>query len=489
MPAPAVVPTACPYFADGAWRSSASTEMLPVHNPATGEVIARVPLCTAAEVDAVVAASRKAYRSWREVPAMVRARYLFRYRELLDRHREELAQLISREHGKPLNEALGSVQRGLEVVEFACGVPTLLLGETLENVSPGIDSFTLRQPIGVCAGVTPFNFPAMVPLWMLPIAIACGNTFILKPSEKVPLTATRLVELLAETGLPAGVVSLVHGTVPQVEQLIDHPDVRAVSIVGSTAAAGAVYARAAARGKRVQALGGAKNHLVVMPDADLDQAVEAVAASAFGSTGQRCMAGSVAVAVGSVADEFVQRLRARALRIEIGAGEEPGIEMGPLVSAAQRDRVRSYLDIGLQERAELALDGRDRTVPDAGFFLGASIFDRVSPEMRIARDEIVGPVLSIIRVADLGEALAVVNGSAMGNGASIFTTSAAAARRFTTAVEAGMVGVNVGVPVPMAFFPFSGWKGSFFGDLHVQGRDGVRFYTETKVVTSRHDLR
>ncbi|MDE3156423.1 MAG: CoA-acylating methylmalonate-semialdehyde dehydrogenase [Acidobacteriota bacterium] len=485
MSAPAVSATRCRYFADGRWRDSAARETLPVHDPATGAEIAQVPLCLPAEVDAVVAAARAAFPAWRKVPAVVRARYLFKYRDLLERHKDELARLITREHGKAFEDARGSVQRGLEVVEFACGIPSQLLGETLEDIAPGIDSHTLRQPIGVCVGITPFNFPAMVPLWMLPLAIACGNTFIFKPSEKVPLTATRLVELLAETGLPAGVVGLVHGTAPQVEQLIDHPQVAAVSIVGSTAAASAVYARAAARGKRVQALGGAKNHMVVMPDADLDAVVESVMSSAFGSSGQRCMAGSVAVAVDPIGDEFVRRLRARAASMRIGPGDQAGVEMGPLINAAQRDRVRAYLDIGVTERARLVLDGRERDVPRDGFFVGASIFDHVEPTMRVAREEIFGPVLSVIRAGSLADAIAVVNRSAMGNGASIFTRDGGAARQFTSEVEAGMVGVNIGVPVPMAFFSFSGWKGSFFGDLHVHGKDGVRFYTEVKVVTSR----
>ena len=476
--------TSCRCFVDGAWRESSAAETRPVYDPAAGAVIARVPMCPGEEIDDAVAAADAAFRTWRRVPAVVRARYLFRYRDLLERHKEEVAQIITREHGKAIGEARGSVQRGLEVVEFACGIPTLLMGETLENIAAGIDSFTIRQPIGVCAGITPYNFPAMVPLWMLPVAIACGNTFVLKPSEKVPQTAIRLVELLADTGLPAGVVNLVHGAAPQVERLIDHPQVKAVSIVGSTTAARAVYARAAAQGKRVQALGGAKNHMVVMPDADLDPVVEAVVASAFGSTGQRCMAGSVAVAVDPIGDDLVRRLCARAAALSIGPGDRDGVEMGPLISAAQRDRVAEYLRIGVEERAALVLDGRRLPARD-GFFLGASIFDRVEPGMRIAREEIFGPVLSVIRAGSLDAAIAIVNRSAMGNGASIFTRDAAAARRFTTDVEAGMIGVNVGVPVPMAFFPFAGWKGSFFGDLHVHGKDGVRFYTEQKVVTSR----
>jgi malonate-semialdehyde dehydrogenase (acetylating)/methylmalonate-semialdehyde dehydrogenase len=418
------------------------------------------------------------------VPTPVRARYLFKYRELLDAHKEELARLVTREHGKALDDARGSVQRGMEVVEFACGIPTLMMGETLENVATGVDAYSLRQPLGVCVGITPFNFPAMVPLWMLPIAIACGNAFVLKPSEKVPLTAMRLVELLQETGLPPGVVSVIHGSARQVEQLIDHPLVRAVSIVGSSAAAGAVYARAANLGKRVQALGGAKNHMVVMPDADPEPAVEAILGSAFGSSGQRCMAGSVAVVV-EPNDALVARLTERAGALRIGAGDEPGCELGPVVNAAQRERVLSYIDIGVKEGATLTLDGRSKG-PAGGYFVGATIFDRATPAMRIAREEIFGPVLTIVRVKSLSEALTVVNRSSLGNGAVIFTRDAGAVRTFVSEVEAGMVGVNVGVPAPYAIFPFSGWKGSFFGDLHAHGKDGVRFYTEQKVVTARY---
>jgi len=478
-------PVACPFHAGGAWRSSSSRERLDVFNPATGAVIAHVPLCTRAEVDQTVEAAHAAFLEWRNVPPLVRARHLFRYRDLLERHTDEIARLITTEHGKTLEDARGSLQRGLEVVEFACGIPTLLMGETLEQVSHDVDCHTLRQPLGVAVGITPFNFPAMVPLWMLPLAIACGNTFILKPSEKVPLTATRLVELLDETKLPPGVVSLVHGTAPQVEQLVDHQLVQAVSIVGSSAAAAAVYTQAAARGKRVQALGGAKNHLVVMPDADLDQAVPAIVGSAFGSAGERCMAGSIVVAVGSAGDALVERLRARAATLKMAAGDEPGAELGPLVTAAHRDRVARYLTVGVAEGATLVLDGRTRA-EGAGFFLGASIFDHARPDMRIAREEIFGPVLTIIRVDTLTAALAVVNASSLGNAASIFTRDGGAARTFASEVEAGMIGVNVGVPVPMAMFPFAGWKGSFFGDLHVQGKDGVRFYTQQKVITTRY---
>ncbi|MGE3274514.1 MAG: CoA-acylating methylmalonate-semialdehyde dehydrogenase [Vicinamibacterales bacterium] len=477
--------TICRYHAAGLWHESAATTFDDVHDPSTGRVIARTPRCTPDEVDATVQAAHLAAQSWRHVPAPVRARALFRYRDLLDRHADELARLVTREHGKTLSDARGEVQRGIEVVEFACGIPSLLMGETLDNVSTNVDSHSFRLPLGVVAAITPFNFPMMVPLWSLPVAIACGNAYILKPSEKVPLTANRLVELFYEAGLPAGVLSVVHGAREQVEQLIDHPLVRAVSIVGSSAAAAAVYERAAARGKRVQALGGAKNHMVVMPDCDMDQTIEAVINSAFGSAGQRCMAGSVAVCVEPVADVFLEKLKARAAAMPMGAGDGAGCELGPLVSASQRDRVTGYIDIGLGEGASLLLDGRERASGE-GYFVGATIFDRVTPSMRIAREEIFGPVLSVVRVGSLEEALAVVNGSEMGNAGVIFTRDGGAARTFTLGCEAGMIGVNVGVPVPMAFFPFAGWKGSFFGDLHAHGKDGVRFFTEQKVVTTRY---
>ena len=474
----------CELFVAGQWRPSAAEESLDVFNPATGAVISRTPLTTAAEVDEAVAAAKAAFPAWRLVPPPARVQYLFKYRELLLQHADEISRIVSREHGKTVDDARGSLQRGIEVVEFACGIPTLLMGECLEDVSPGIDTRSMRRPLGVCLGITPFNFPVMIPLWMFPLAIACGNTFILKPSEKVPQTAIRLVELLEETGIPEGVLNLVHGSGVQAGQLIDHPDVDVVSIVGSSEAAAAVYARAAALGKRVQGLGGAKNHMVVMPDADLDVATEAIIASAFGSTGQRCMAGSVVDAVGSVGDELVDRLKKRAGAIRLGAGDEEGTEMGPLVNESQRDRAVDYIDIGVEEGAEVALDGRSARDRE-GFFLAPTILDKVQPGSRVSRDEIFGPVLSVIRPKNLDEALELVNASPKGNGAVIFTRDAGTARRFCMEVEAGMVGVNVGVPAPMAFFPFAGWKGSFFGDLHTTGKDAVRFYTEQKVITSR----
>ncbi len=475
----AAVPVS-PFYSDGVWRVSRAETTSDVLASATGEVIGRVPHLLEAEIDQTVRAAHEAYLAWRTVPPFVRARYLFRYRDLLDRYRDDLAALVSREHGKTLSDARGSVQRGMEVVEFACGIPTLLMGETLGQVSSGIDSYSIRQPLGVTVGVTPFNFPAMVPLWMLPLAVACGNAFVLKPSDRVPHTAHRLVELVYEAGLPPSVVSLVHGGAAQVEQLIDHPLVRAVSIVGSTAAAASVYARAASRGKRVQALGGAKNHLVVMPDADVSLSVEAIAGSAFGSAGQRCMAGSVLVLVGSASERILPPLidRARAMNRDLDR------EIGPMVSSAQRLRAHGYIDAGLDEGASLAVDGRTG-MPADGFYLGATILDGVTPSMRVAREEIFGPVLSVVHVPTLDDALALIARSTMGNAAVIFSGEAGAIRTFVAEVEAGMIGVNVGVPVPMATFPFSGWKGSFFGDLHAQGKDAVRFYTATKVVTTR----
>ncbi len=473
-----------PLYVSGQWTPSAADEALDVFNPATGQVISRTPLARPDEVDAAVAAAKAAFPSWRRVPPPERARYLFRYRDLLVKHSDEIARIASREHGKTVADAKGSLQRGIEVVEFACGIPTLMMGECLEDVAAGIDTRSIRQPLGVCLGVTPFNFPVMIPLWMFPLALACGNTFVLKPSEKVPQSSIRLVELLHDTGIPEGVLNVVHGAAAQVEQLIDHPDVRVISIVGSSEAAAAVYARAAARGKRVQALGGAKNHLVVMPDADLDMATEAIIQSAYGSTGQRCMAGSVVDAVGSVGDELVERIRARAAALRLGPGDDEATEMGPLVNRAQRDRAASYIDLGVEEGAKVVLDGRSELERD-GFFLGPTLLDEVKPGSRVSRDEIFGPVLSVIRPKDLDEALELVNASPKGNGAVIFSRDAGAIRRFCMEVEAGMVGVNVGVPAPMAFFPFAGWKGSFFGDLHATGKDGVRFYTESKVITSR----
>jgi malonate-semialdehyde dehydrogenase (acetylating)/methylmalonate-semialdehyde dehydrogenase len=458
-----------------------------VHNPATGEVIRRAPFASAAEVAAAVAAAKGAFPAWSATPPLRRARIVAAFRERLEANRDELAAIISEEHGKTLPDAMGSLQRGIEVVEFATGIPHLLKGEGAEDVGRGIDCHSLRQPVGVCAGITPFNFPAMVPLWMFPIAIACGNTFVLKPSEKVPSTSLRMAELFKEAGLPDGVMNVVIGDREAVDALLTHPDVSAISFVGSTPVARHVYETAARHGKRVQALGGAKNHAVVLPDADLDMAADALTGAAYGSAGERCMAISAVVAVGSAGDPLVAKLRERAERLSVGPGDAPGVEMGPLITAPHRSRVAGYVDEGTKEGATLVVDGRKRQVKDAGqgFFLGPSLFDHVTPEMSIYRDEIFGPVLIVLRANTFAEALDLVNRNPYGNGTAIFTRSGAAAQRFEREVQVGMVGVNVAIPVPIAFFSFGGWKASLFGDLHIHGPEGVNFYTRGKVVTSR----
>ena len=458
-----------------------------VYDPATGAVAKRVPYCDAATVDAAVRAAQAALAGWRRTPPLRRARVLQKYLQLLQARQEELARIVSAEHGKTLADARGSVQRGIEVVEFACGIPHLLKGEFSEEVGSGVDTHTLRQPVGVCAGITPFNFPAMVPLWMFPMAIACGNTFVLKPSEKVPSASVRLAELFQEAGLPDGVLNVVHGDREAVDAILDHPGIRAVSFVGSTPVARHVYERAAKSGKRVQALGGAKNHAVVLPDADLEFAAEALVGAAYGSAGERCMAISAVVAVGAAADRLVARIAERAARIVVGPGDREGVDMGPLVTRAHRDRVAGYVAAGLREGAKLVLDGRGVRVPghEQGFFLGPSLFDHVRPEMSVYRDEIFGPVLVVLRAGSLEEAIALVNANPYANGCAIFTASGAAARRFAAEVEVGMVGVNVPIPVPVAFYSFGGWKASLFGDLHVHGTEAVKFYTRTKCVTTR----
>ena len=484
VPAAADLPTV-PMLIGGQWTPGSSARHGTVYNPSTGRPIATVPLATAAETAAAVEAAAAAAPAWADTPVVERARLMFRYRELLTRDFEQLAQLVTREHGKTLVEARASVQRGIEVVEFACGAPTLLMGETLPQLARQVDGETTRHPLGVCVGITPFNFPAMVPMWMFPVALVCGNAFVLKPSEKVPQTANKLAELLVEAGCPAGVFSVVHGDKEAVDVLLTHPLVAAVSFVGSTPVAKYVYEVGTKHGKRVQAAGGAKNHLVIMPDADLDQAVAALQASAFGCAGERCMAGSVALGVGSVGDELVARLVKKGAEMTVGptdAGGSP--DMGPLISAEHRDRVAGYLDVGKQEGATVALDGR-HGAPTGGFFLRPSVIDGVRPEMRVATDEIFGPVLSVVRCDTLDAALAVGRQSPFGNGASIFTQSGYAARQFKQYFNAGMIGVNVGVPAPMAWFPFTGWNASFFGDLHVQGREGVLFYTRGKTVMTR----
>jgi malonate-semialdehyde dehydrogenase (acetylating)/methylmalonate-semialdehyde dehydrogenase len=458
-----------------------------VYNPATGEVVRRVPFAGAEDVAAAVASARAAFPAWRDTPPIRRARVLARFRELLEANRDELARLVSEEHGKTLPDAAGSVQRGVEVVEFVSGAPHLLKGERAEDVGRGIDTYSALQPLGVCAGITPFNFPAMVPLWMFPVAIACGNAFVLKPSEKVPSTSLRMAELLKEAGLPDGVLNVVPGDREAVDAILAHPDVAAVSFVGSTPVARHVYETGTRNGKRVQALGGAKNHAVVLPDADLAFTADALVGAAYGSAGERCMAISAVVAVGAAGDPLVAAIAERAAKLPVGPGTKRGVEMGPVVTAPHRERIRGFVAAGLEEGAKLVVDGRKLVVPEGekGFFIGPSLFDQVTPEMSIYREEIFGPVLVVLRARTLDEAMELVNRNPYGNGTAIFTRSGAAAQRFARDVEVGMVGVNVPIPVPMAFFSFGGWKHSLFGDLHVHGPEGILFYTRRKVVTTR----
>jgi malonate-semialdehyde dehydrogenase (acetylating)/methylmalonate-semialdehyde dehydrogenase len=455
-----------------------------VYNPATGLVTKRVPYCDAATIDAAVKAAAAALPEWRDTSILRRARVMQKYLALLQANQKDLARLITEEHGKTLPDAMGSVQRGIEVVEFACGIPQLLKGEYSENVGTAVDTHTVRQPVGVCAGITPFNFPAMVPMWMFPMAIACGNTFLLKVSEKVPSAAVRMAELFKEAGLPDGVFNVVHGDKEAVDAILDHPGIAAVSFVGSTPIARHIYETCARNGKRVQALGGAKNHAVVLPDADLDFAADALTGAAYGSAGERCMAISAVVAVGAAADPLVKLLEKKAKAIKVGPGDKDGMDMGPLVTAQHRDKVASYIAKGKSEGATLVVDGSVPPLKE-GFFLGTSLFDHVKPEMSIYRDEIFGPVLVVLRVQTLEEAIELINRNPYANGTAIFTESGGAARRFENEIQVGMVGINVPIPVPVAFYSFGGWKNSLFGDLHVHGVEGVRFYTRTKVVTTR----
>lgn len=474
-------------FIGGQWLSATGTDVLDVPNPATGETLARVGLSTQADVAAAVAAAVAALPSWRTTPVPKRARILFRYQQLLVENWEVLARLITLENGKSYKEAYGEVQRGIECVEFAAGVPTLMMGSQLPDIATGMESGMYRYPVGVVAGITPFNFPMMVPSWMFPLAIACGNTFVLKPSERTPLCATKLVELFQEAGLPDGVLNVVHGAHDAVNGILLHPQINAVSFVGSQPVAQYVYTTAAAQGKRVQALAGAKNHTIVMPDADLADAVNGIIGAAFGSAGERCMACSVVVAVGDIAEPLVAGLVQAAEQITIGDGMDSGTFLGPVIRQNHKERTIRYIETGEQEGAILVRDGRrDEAVGQAGYFLGPTIFDGVQPGMTIWQDEIFAPVLAIVRVADLTEAIAVANQSEFANGGCLYTDSAKAIRQFREEMDAGMLGINVGVPAPMAFFPFSGWKKSFYGDLHANGRDGVEFYTRRKMVTARH---
>lgn len=473
------------FYIDGKWERPTGRTTGLVVNPATGSTIAEVPYADDSDVDRAVRAAHEAFLKWREVPVIDRVQVLYRYKALLETSQHDLAATLTRENGKTAEDAKAEVRRAIQMVEVACGMPSLMMGDSLNDVAAGIDCKTIRQPIGVCVGITPFNFPAMVPAWMFPFAIACGNAFVLKPSEKVPLTPTFAVELLHDAGLPAGVMNLLHGGKPAVDALLRHPLVKAVSFVGSTPVAKYIYTTAAAEGKRVQALGGAKNHLIVMPDADMPKAVEAIIGSAFGAAGERCLAGSVLVPVGDAAEPLLDLLTKRTKSMNVGDGSKAGVEMGPLVTSDHHKRVAGYVEKGVAEGATPLVDGRQADHSGDGYFLGPTIFDRVTPEMSIARDEIFGPVLSVMRVATLDDAIALVNRSPFGNATAIFTSSGKAAREYSSRCEVGMVGVNVGVAAPMAFFPFAGWKNSFFGDLHAHGKDAVSFYTEQKVIMSR----
>ena len=458
-----------------------------VFNPATGEVQRKVVYSTPAEVDAAVKAASDAAESWRTSSIAKRTRVLFAYRELVERHRDDLARMLTLEHGKVFSDAQGEVQRGLEVVEFACGLADLTKGTFSENVSTEVDSYAIRQPVGVVAGITPFNFPAMVPMWMYPIAIACGNTFVLKPSERDPSVTNFCAQLLKQAGLPDGVFNVVHGDKVAVDRLLEHPDVGAVSFVGSTPIARYIYETGTRHGKRVQALGGAKNHMVVLPDADMDLAADAAVGAAYGSAGERCMAISVLVTVGDAADKLLPKIRERIAALKVGNGLDPTSQMGPVITQQHLEKVRGYVDQGVREGAELLVDGRTLKVPghEKGFFIGPTLFDRVSPKMDIYQEEIFGPVLSTVRVATYDDAVKLIHAHRYANGVALFTNDGGAARKFQNEIQVGMVGVNVPIPVPLAYYSFGGWKQSLFGDLHIYGRDGVQFYTRNKVVISR----
>lgn len=475
------------HFVNGKKVPGQSGRVGAVFNPATGEQEAEVPFASADETRQAIGAAHSALAAWAATPAVQRARVLFRFKDLMERHKDEMAALVTAEHGKTLPDAGGSIARGLEVVEFACGIPHLLKGEFSENVGTNVDSWSSRQPVGVCAGITPFNFPAMVPMWMFPIALACGNTFVLKPSEKDPSAPLFMAGLLHDAGLPDGVFNLVNGDREAVETLLEDPRVAAISFVGSTAIAEHIYRTGTAAGKRVQALGGAKNHMVVMPDADMDQATDALMGAAFGSAGERCMAVSVAVAVGSAGDALIERLVPRINALKVGPGTDPDSEMGPLVTKQHYDKVRGYIDAGVKEGANLLVDGRETRLQgyEGGYFVGGTLFDNVTPDMSIYREEIFGPVLSVVRAPDFDQAKNLVDAHEYGNGAAIFTRDGDAAREFSSTVQAGMVGINVPIPVPMAFHSFGGWKRSLFGAHAVHGPDGVHFYTKLKTVTAR----
>jgi malonate-semialdehyde dehydrogenase (acetylating) / methylmalonate-semialdehyde dehydrogenase len=474
-------------YIDGSWIDATGTESLDVTNPATGGLLAKVPMSNTADVDQAVAAAHKAFQSWRDVPPVQRARYLFQFKALLDEHKEEIATICTKEHGKTLAESLNDLGRGIENVEHACGIPALMLSQNLENVASGIDCSATRQPLGVFAAITPFNFPPMVPLWFLPYAIATGNTFVLKTSEQVPETWARIMELLHETGIPKGVVNMVHGGKEVVERMCSHPEIEGVSFVGSSKVARIVYETASKHGKRVQALGGAKNHMIVMPDAVMDPSVDNASASAFGCAGQRCLAGSVAVAVGDAYEPVRAGLLKAVSQIKVGDGLDADVTMGPVISEAAKDRIENMIAVGVEEGAELLVDGRGHKVDgcENGYWVGPTLFDKVNPDMRIAKEEIFGPVLSIVHVKDLDEAIEFLNASNYGNATTIFTSSGKAARDFKVQCNPAMLGVNIGVAAPMAFFPFGGAKDSFFGDTKAHGPDAISFYTDRKVSIER----
>ena len=475
------------HWIGGKQHAGATQRRSPVWNPATGEQQAWVALADAADVDRAVTVASDAFESWSQVSLSRRTRILFAFRERVNARRREIAEAIADEHGKVVSDAEGEVQRGLEVVEFACGIPTLLKGDYSDQVSSGVDLFSFREPLGVVTGITPFNFPAMVPMWMFPVAIACGNTFILKPSERDPSAAMLLAQLWAEAGLPDGVFNVVHGDRVAVDALIDHPGIAAISFVGSTPIAKYIYMRGTAAGKRVQALGGAKNHAIVLPDADGTFAAEQLAAAAFGSAGERCMAISAAVAVGAAADELVEAVARKAAAIKVGPGRDPASEMGPVITSDAKRRISHLIGTGAAQGARIAVDGRELVVKghEGGFFIGPTVIDRVTPAMDVYQEEIFGPVLSVVRAKSVQEAIALINANPYGNGTAIFTSSGAAAREFQRGVKVGMIGINVPIPVPMAYYSFGGWKASLFGDQHVHGPEGVSFYTRAKVVTSR----
>jgi malonate-semialdehyde dehydrogenase (acetylating) / methylmalonate-semialdehyde dehydrogenase len=475
------------HWIGGTVTSGQSTKQSPVWNPATGEQQAQVALGNAADVDAAVSVAAKAFEQWSQMSLSRRTKVMFKFRELVNAHARELAAVISDEHGKIIHDALGEVQRGLEVVEFACGIPQLLKGEYTDQASTGVDVFSFREPLGVVAGITPFNFPIMVPMWMHPVAIACGNTFILKPSERDPSVSLRIAELYHEAGLPDGVFNVVQGDKEVVDAILDHSDIAAVSFVGSTPIARYIHERASKNGKRVQALGGAKNHAIVLPDADVDFASQHLVAAAFGSAGERCMAISAAVTVGDAGDPVLEAVAAKAQSVKVGPGRDPKNEMGPIVTPQARDRIVSLISSGEQQGAQLTVDGRGLSVPgyENGFWVGPTVVDQVKPDMDVYKEEVFGPVLAVVRADTVDEAIALINANPYGNGTAIFTSSGEAARRFQRGVKVGMIGINVPIPVPMAYYSFGGWKDSLFGDKHVHGPEGVSFYTRAKVVTSR----